>query len=354
MKTKRESPLLEIHKSLNANIGEFAGWIMPMSYGDYMKEHLSVRTEVGVFDISHMGRLRVTGRDSLLILDYLTTRKIVPIKNIIIGPNAFLNENGGFLDDVLVYVIEQDNYLLVTNAINKDKIKNWLLYWRDIKKMDFEVKDLTDETAMIAIQGKKAKEISILNSYSNLKPLTFIMSENPFLLVSRSGWTGEDGFEVIGEERRIREIFLNLVNLGIQPCGLISRDSLRLEMGFLLYGEDFDENISPVEARYWVFDISKEFLGKEKVMEKLIDGVEKLRVGLKFKKGERFIPRKGLKIAIGGKEIGEITSGHYSPLLNRAIAMGYIKSTHFFLGLNTEVAYRGKTFSAKLSDFPLI
>ena len=343
------TPLLDIELKLNADIGEFANWQMPLKYTNYQEEHMAVRTSAAFFDLSHMGRLLVKGKKEEL--EKLIAKE-VSNKNIgeMVGPTAFLNDRGGFEDDVMVYKVSEESFLIVTNAINREKIINWIK-----KNSSLDVEDLTFKYAMIAIQGRNVWNFI---EKTDLKPLQFslnvkYMGENVFLL-SRSGWTGEDGVEIWGEPEIISRIIQKITSLGVKPAGLIARDSLRQEMGFVLYGEDIDSNITPIEARYWVFSLNKDFIGREKIIEQLQEGVSRIRVGFKVKKGERTIPRKGQKVKILQKEIGYITSSIYSPYLNRVIAMGYISPSHAYFGYNISIDVRGKLIEAKISDFPFI
>ncbi|BCU71243.1 glycine cleavage system aminomethyltransferase GcvT [Stygiolobus caldivivus] len=343
------SPLLDIETKLNADIGEFAGWQMPMKYTSYLDEHLAVRSSCAFFDLSHMGRLRIKGK--IDELDKLVAKEIKKEKiGKMIGPTAFLNDKGGFEDDVMLYKVNEDEFLVVTNAINREKIINWIR-----KNSQLNVEDLTFDLAMIAIQGRTVWNII---EKVELQPLEFklntkYMNEEVYL-ISRSGWTGEDGIEIWGRPETLSRLIIKLVNLGVKPAGLITRDSLRQEMGFVLYGEDIDSFITPVEARYWVFSLDKEFIGREKIVEQLKTGVDKIRIGFKGKKNERTIPRKDNPFMVLGNKVGYVTSSTYSPYLNRVIGMGYVKPDHLYLGFNLNVDVRGKMIDVKISDFPLI
>lgn len=343
------SPLLDIEIKLNADIGEFAGWQMPMKYTSYQDEHMAVRTSCAFFDLSHMGRLRIKGKKDEL--DKLVAKDINKEKEgKMIGPTAFLNDRGGFEDDVMVYKVKEDEFLVVTNAINREKIISWIK-----KNSSLDVQDLTFDLAMIAIQGRNVWNFI---EKVDLQPLEFrlntkFMGEDVFLL-SRSGWTGEDGVEVWGSPETLSRLITKLVNLGVKPAGLITRDSLRQEMGFVLYGEDIDSTTTPIEARYWVFSLEKEFIGRDKILEQLKNGVDKIRIGFKGKKNERILPRKGNPFKVLGTQVGYVTSSTYSPYLNRVIGMGYIKSSHLYLGFNLNIDVRGKLIDVKISDFPLI
>ncbi|MGC9105636.1 MAG: glycine cleavage system aminomethyltransferase GcvT [Thermoprotei archaeon] len=344
-----ETPLKLVEEQLGANFGEFAGWEMPMSYGNYKQEHMAVRTSAAFFDLSHMGRLKITGDPKEF--DGLTTRGISKFREgEMTGPQAFLNDRGGFVDDFMGYRLGEREFLIVTNAVNREKVVSWVH-----KNSSLEVEDLTFKYAMLAIQGR---EVWKFVTKPDLEPLKFVTNVE-FLgvkvyLLSRSGWTGEDGVEVWAEPTEAEKLVKKLVELGVKPAGLITRDSIRQEVGFVLYGEDIDENTTPVEARYWIFDLDREYVGHEAIKEQIRSGVSRLRVGFKAKKGENRLPRHGHALLVGGVKAGNVTSSTFSPYLNRVIGMGYVRSDHFYLGLNFEAETRSGTITVKLSDFPLL
>ncbi|BBD72721.1 glycine cleavage system protein T [Sulfodiicoccus acidiphilus] len=334
---------------MGADFGVFAGWSMPMSYGSYLDEHMAVRSSAAFFDLSHMGRLMVTGKKEEF--EYLVAKAIGSTEaGKMVGPTAFLTDKGTFVDDVMIYVLGESSWLVVTNAVNREKVASWIK-----RNSGLEVEDLTMEYAMVAVQGRRVWEFT---DKVEIEPLSFkkgikYMGIETFLL-SRSGWTGEDGVEIWARPEEMELLLRKLRTNGIKPAGLIARDSLRQEMGFVLYGEDIDETVNPLEARYWVFSLEKEFLGRNALVQALRTGVTKIRVGLKLKKGERVIPRRDSKIMVEDQEIGVVTSSTYSPYLTRVIGMGYVKSSHLFLGYSSKVEVRGRRIEAKLTDFPLV
>lgn len=359
-------PLYELHKSFGASFGVFAGWEAPINYASVLEEHVAVRKNVGIFDLSHMGRLVVEGLDAFKLLDKLVPRVIESEKGVMVGPTAFLNEQAGIKDDVMLYNLG-DRWLVVTNAINRDKIREWLEQNIERFKLDVKVLDKTLEWVLIAVQGPKAvKAVEALGAPKEvleLKPLRFL--ENVLfekvgakaLIVSRSGWTGEDGFEIVAEVGEGEKILRLLHDKDFTFCGLAARDSLRMEMGFLLYEHEIDENTTPVEARYWLVFTpgpKKDCVGCRALIEKLRGGVERVRVGLKLSKKARIVPRKGDKVFIEDIEIGEITSGAYSPILERSIAQAYVDTRHALLGMKVEVERRGKRYSAKIVEPPFL
>jgi aminomethyltransferase len=356
----RRVPLLDLHRSLGASIGEFAGYQTAISYGSVIDEHLSVRREAGIFDISHMTMILLSGQGLLEVIDRLVPKKLDKLrKGFILGPTVFLNEEAGIKDDVLVYPLLSGDYLVVGNAVNLAKDLEWL---EQHSPPGSKVTLLNTEHSLLALQGPRSPELvkDLVPQAQELGRMSFLENVETSLgtirLVSRSGWTGEDGFEFLAENNVAERLFMYFVNRGVKPCGLAARDTLRLEMGFLLYGQDMNEDTSPIEARYWiVFDQDKKnCVGCEALHKKLREGAREVRVGLKLKKGERTIPRTGARVTLLGEGIGRVTSGGYSPLLERPIAIAYLKPSHALMGLSVTVEVRGKQLEAKIVDFPFI
>ncbi|BCU68505.1 glycine cleavage system protein T [Sulfolobales archaeon HS-7] len=342
------TPLIEFEEKLGASTGEFAGWTMPMSYRGYKEEHMAVRNNVALFDISHMGRIIIEGKEEEL--QYLLAGLVGESSLRMYGPNAFLNDKATFLDDVMVYKLAENRWLIVTNAVNREKVIDWIR-----RNSSLNVTDATFDYCMLALQGPNSTrligndEMSRLQFKVNVK----VFGENVFIL-SRSGWTGEDGFELILKPDAAHQVMSKMVHEKVELAGLIARDSLRQEMGFVLYGEDIDESTNPVEARYWLYSLEKEFIGREAILSILTSGVSRIRVGFKFERNEKIVPKKDGSITVRDKKIGKITSATYSPFLSRPIGMGYINSTHALFGLKVEHEHRGKKYEVKISDFPLI
>jgi aminomethyltransferase len=310
-----------------------------------------------------MGRIKITGgEDALLFLQKLVPKdlsKIAP--GAMSGPTAFLNERAGFKDDVMLYNNGNEWYI-VCNAINREKILDWLQNWKTKWGSSVGIEDITFDIVMFALQGphsaelmkklglEKALELKMMQLYKDLES-----AHGKIFLVSRSGWTGEDGFEIWAKPEVGAKIFKALVENGATPAGLAARDTLRLEMGFVLYGHDIDENITPVEARYWVWTPGKTgYIGYEALKETLKHGVDRIRVGVKMKKKVKAIPREGDLITVEGEIVGKITSGNYSPTLKRGIGMGYVDAKHALIGLEIEANIRGRGYPGKLVDFPLV
>ncbi|RLG87434.1 MAG: glycine cleavage system aminomethyltransferase GcvT [Thermoprotei archaeon] len=360
----RATPLLDLHRELGASIGEFAGVRTAMDFGNPINEHVVTRTKAAIFDISHMARILISGKDSWRLIDIAVPRDLAKARiGFMFGPTAFLNERGGFKDDVMLYPLSENEWFVVGNAVNRDKDREWLRELTQKYRLNITVSDLTVDTAMVAIQGpeavRTAQELGI--EVKDLEWMTFRRNVNtPFgkvMILSRSGWTGEDGIEIVAEPGVAERIFRSFVEKGVQPAGLIARDTLRIEMGFRLYGAEIDESINPIEARYWVFTFGKKgCVGCDALQRLLSEGCDKQLVGLRLKKGVRFIPRHGYAITTydGSREIGYVTSGAYSPVLQRSIALGYVSSRYAVMGLRVGIRIRAKVYTARIVDFPFI
>jgi len=365
----RSIPLLDLHKSLGGNLGEFGGWLTSLDFGDPVVEHTSVRTLVAFFDVSHMGRFVLRGGRVAEFLQKVVSRDVSRVsKGSMSGPVLLLNENGGIIDDIMLYHVSDDTWFAVVNAPNIEKDFRWLNLWRDkLGYEDVEIEDVTEKSVLIAIQGPKSLEVMEslgLEGLSRLKILQFITNVSVLggeaVLASRSGWTGEEvrsyGYELWCSIELGEKVIKRLVEVGVRPAGLIARDILRLEAGYLLSGVDFDESVTPVEARYWMaYDIEKEdYVGSKAVRKRYLEGIDRVRVGLRFKKGERFVPRRGDSVLVRDREIGYVTSGGYSNYLSRAIAMAYVFTRYAYIGGTVYVRSRGRVFEAKIVEPPFI
>jgi len=363
-------PLLDVHRELGGNLGEFAGWTTVIDYGSVIEEHVAVRKAVGFFDLSHMGRLLLEGRDVVRLLDRLVPRSIESSEGMMVGPTAFLTESASFIDDVMLYNMGS-RWMFVPNAANIEKDRGWVEEWASKLNMDVKVVDRTFDWVLFAVQGPRAVELMKLlgvpREVLELKLLRFATDVKfeaagaRAILVSRSGWTGEDGFEIITEagegEKILRKAAELLPRLDGRLCGLGARDSLRMEVGFVLYGHEIDETVTPIEARYWwVYQPGpkEDCVGCKALRQAMLKGASKVRVGLKLSKKARIVPRQGDKVYVNGVEVGCVTSGAYSPILKRSIAQAYIKPTHALMGFTVEVERRGKRYQAKIVDFPLV
>jgi len=366
-----ETPLIDVEKSYKANLGSFASWITPLDFGDPLSECRDVRSKVGVFDVSHMGRILIKGSKAYEFLQKLVTKDLSKLRpGEMGGPTLILNEVGGIKDDVMIYKLSDYEWLMVCNAVNREKDINWMLNVKSklgFSNDDVIIEDLTTNSVLIAVQGPKSRDVleSLgVEGLKDLKLLNFVTNVEvgtaKVFLLSRSGWTGEEvrsyGFELWADIPNGVEVYKTLISSGVRPCGLVARDILRIEMGYVLYGSDISEDVNPIEARYWVALTrgKDDCIGCDKLWDTYRGGVSRFRVGFKLGKGIKLIPRHGYKILADEEVVGEVTSGAYSPTIDRAIGMGYIKASHTYLGFNLEVVVRGKRYEVKISDFPLI
>lgn len=358
----KSTPFTHIHESLGAKMAEFAGYNMPISYTGIQTEHQAVRQQVGMFDVSHMGEFILKGEHALDLIQKVTSNDASKLSAGKVQYSCLPNENGGIVDDLLVYCIEENNvYMLVVNASNMDKDWNWI---QKFNTQQVEIHNVSDKTALLAVQGPKAPEtIQKLTDLDiiNLKYYTFVKGtfcgvEN--VLISATGYTGAGGVEIYFEnkdgaaEKIWNEIMKAGEEFGIQPCGLGCRDTLRLEMGFCLYGNDIDDTTSPIEAGLgWITKFTKDFNSREVFETQKQNGIEKKLVG--FEMIDRGIPRHHYKIKTeSGEEIGTVTSGTQSPSLNKAIGMGYVKTGFNKLDSEIFVEVRDRLLKARIVKIP--
>jgi len=368
---KYRIPLLSYYvERLGAETGEFAEWEVPMRFESAVKEHMYVRSDVAFFDVSHMGRIRFKGADVLDFIQYIYTKDLSKVKEgFMSGPTLALNSLARVKDDEMLYKISDEEWLVVVNATYREKMLNY--FNNVIKERGFkvDVEDLTFKYSMLAVQGPRSVEVMEklgLQKAGDLKPLEFTLNVelagSKIFLVSRSGWTGEDGFEIWGEHESIRNVVEELVKLGVKPAGIIARDSLRTEMGFVLgeheYGEDPLKYPCALSLRYGMGAITwskRGFVGEEALRACRREGVKWIRVGLKLgKEAGRVVPRKDDQIYVEDQLVGWVTSGVYSPVLNRGIAQAYIAAEYAIFGESVDIAIRGKRYEAKIVDFPFI
>ncbi|MCS7385679.1 MAG: glycine cleavage system aminomethyltransferase GcvT [archaeon GB-1867-005] len=361
----RKTHLHDHFVAKGAKMVDFAGWHMPLWFESIIKEHLAVRNAVGIFDVTHMGRMLITGKDSCSFLQYVTTNNVEKLKVKRLHYSTICNPSGGIKDDIMLLRLEEEKYLLICNASNREKIFNWLK--QHAEKYQVQVENISDEVPMFALQGplaEKTLQKLVEADLSKLKHwrLTKAKILGVEAVISRSGYTGEDGFEItlwripLSEAQKAVEVYEAILEAGkeygIAECGLGARDTLRLEAGLVLYGNDIDEATTPLEAKLeWVVKFEKgEFIGREALMKQAEEGLKRIRVGLKMI--DRGIPRQHYEIYSGEEKIGTITSGTYSPLLKVGIAMGYVKPQYAEPKTQVEVVIRGKRAKAEIVDWP--
>lgn len=350
-------------KDLGGKMIPFAGYEMPVQFSQITQEHLSVRNNAGLFDVSHMGRFNIKGSEAFDFIQLLTTNDISKLTIGKIEYTCMTNQTGGIIDDLLVYKINDNEYMLVVNAANAKKDWNWL---HEYNKFDVEIKNLSNEMAQLALQGPNAKKIiQKLTEFKLdlLKYYTFAVGTIANVeqtIISATGYTGAGGFELYIPNSGALKIWEALFEAGkefnLQPAGLGARDSLRLEMGFRLHGNDINENTTPLEAGLgWVTKLTENnnFIGKEALLIQKQDGLSRKLVA--FKLLERGIPRKDYEIQNAENEsIGNVTSGIMSPVLQQGIGMGYVKIDDATIGTQIYIAVRNKKLKAEIVKTPFI
>jgi aminomethyltransferase len=346
------------HVMHGARMVDFAGWDMPVQYTSIIQEHQAVRHAVGMFDIAHMGRIRFTGPDACRFLDLLLTNDVSKLEPGDIRYSLVTNEAGGILDDVLVYRFDE-YYFLVVNASNRLKILDWIAQHQS--GLDVDVDDQTARTFMLAVQGSRALELLHPHVNAEIDRLAYYNGCEAVILgrpgiVSRTGYTGEDGFELVIESADAAEVWHRLFTVGrevgLVPCGLGARDTLRLEAAMPLYGHELNETIDPLTAglSFAVKFQAKDFIGKSSLERVRAGGVRQRRLGLVLE-GKR-IAREGAIVLLSGREVGQVTSGTFSPTLEKSIAMAYLEIDAAKVGEQVEVDIRGKREPATLVDLP--
>ena len=351
----------KFHVENNAKMVPFAGYNMPMWYSSIADEHNCVREKVGIFDVSHMGEFFVSGEMAKDFLQMVTTNDINKLTKGKVQYSSILNRSGGIIDDLLVYDMGENKYMLVVNASNMEKDFNWL---NDNNNLDVEIKNNSDDYSLFAVQGPEADKVcsKVFNEeLTNIKYYTFIEKQtNDFgnVIISATGYTGAGGFELYVKNEFAESLWNNIILNGnefkIQPIGLGARDTLRLEMGFCLHGNDIDDSINPIEAELdWICKKEINFIGKEIVDRDRSNKPSKTLIG--FELIEKGIPRKGYKIFNKEKElVGEVTSGSISPYTKKAIGMGYISYNENTISEKIYIEIRSKKVEAQIVKRPFI
>lgn len=361
MSSLLRTPLYDWHVAHGGRMVEFGGWEMPVQYTSIVEEHHAVRKTAGLFDISHMGRLLFQGPEACAGLDHVLTNDVSKLKIGQVRYSLVCNEQAGILDDVLVYRLA-DSYWLVVNASNRLKIVDWLQ--PHLKSFDVNMHDLTHSTGMIALQGPKTssalpgERAALWQQLKYYGVLEDSNSPGGPALISRTGYTGEDGCELIVPNGQLEQVWSRLLELGseqnvsLQPCGLGARDTLRLEAAMPLYGHELSETIDPLTAGLdFAVKLDKpDFIGKQALVEIAKKSDRRVRVGLKL--AGRRIAREGSTVHLGDRQIGEVTSGTFSPTLEQAISMAYVDSGCCTVGTTVEIDIRGKRDAATLVPLP--
>ena len=356
----RKTPLYEAHVEAGGRIVDFGGWALPVQYTSILEEHRAVRERAGLFDVSHMGEIHLTGPDAMAFIQHLVTNDCsqMQVRQIVYSPMCYAD--GGVVDDILIYRVCENDYWLVVNASNTDKDYDWIS--RNASGYDVTVTNISAQVAQIAIQGPAAQTISQRNTACDLDSIKFFwclpeaMIAGRKCLVSRTGYTGEDGFEIYCKPEDARHIWDTLLESGkadgLIPAGLGARDSLRFEAALPLYGHEISQDISPLEGNLGFFvKLGKsEFIGREALAAQKEQGLTSRVAGLEL--AGRGVPREGYPVMAEGREIGRVTSGMFSPTFNKGLAMALISTEHARPGTALTIDIRGKAVPATVVRTP--
>lgn len=357
MENKR-TPLYEDHLAVGAKMIAFAGWEMPVQYEGIKTEHLHVRSQVGIFDVSHMGEIRFLGPQALSSLEWMTTNFVGKLKKGQAQYSLIPNAEGGVVDDIIIYCIEPNSeYLVCVNAANIEKDYQHFLK----NNKGAEIKNESSSWGQIALQGPRAFEVLgkiFSNNVKNIKPFhfEFFEFEGKQAMVARTGYTGEEGVEIFIPADKVSTLWKTLLKEEIvKPIGLGARDTLRLEMKYPLYGHELSDNTNPYEAGLgWVVKpMDKDFLGSKIIVDRKEQGLNRKMIGLEVL--GRGIPREGYKVfSFDNKELGEVTSGTMSPSLNKAIGIAYVQKKYAEIGAEVKVEIHNKLVDAKVVETPFV
>ena len=354
-------PLHDKHVALGGKMVGFGGFEMPVRYSSDLEEHMCVRNNVGIFDVSHMGEFLITGPDALELIQYVTSNDASVLETGKIQYSCFPNDKGGIVDDLLVYKFSDEKYMLVVNASNIQKDWNWI---KSNNKVNAHMEDCSGQTCLFAVQGPlAAKTLQPLTSVklADMQYYTFAVGDFsgfPNVIISATGYTGAGGFEIYVSNEHASQVFDAIMHagkdFGIKPIGLGARDTLRLEMGYCLYGNDIDDTTSPLEGGLsWITKFSKKFINSDEIQKQKENGVLKKLVG--FQLQERGIPRAHYPIQdVNGNKIGEVTSGSISPVLNHGIGMGYVPTALSKPGSEIYISIRDKAHKAIVVKTPFV
>ena len=352
----KKTSLYQSHLAIGAKMVHFAGFEMPMQYTGVVNEHLAVRHKVGIFDVSHMGEILVSGPNAIDLIQYVFSNDA---QHLDVGQAQYgymPNAKGGIIDDLLVYRIDSQSYLLVVNAANIEKDWNWLLTHN--KVFGASLQNQSDQWSLIALQGPQATSVLAKLTNTDIGSIPFYrfvygkVAGIDQVLISATGYTGSGGYELYIPNEEAEKIWNSLIQNGAEPCGLAARNTLRIEMGYCLYGNDIDDTTSPISAGLsWCTALSKDFVSKDQIEKQKVDGVSKKRVG--FIVNERGIPRQTYGLVDESEnDIGIVTSGTQSPCLEKGIGIGYVDREKAIVGNIIYVSIRNKQVPATITSLP--
>ncbi len=351
----KKTPLNETHKELGGKMVDFGGWELPVQFSGILDEHEAVRTKVGIFDVSHMGEVTVRGKQAVELLQKSTCNDVTKLEDGRAQYNGLLYPTAGFVDDILIYRMAADDYFVVVNASNTDKDFEWL---RDAAKgMDVDVQNVSADYAQLAIQGPEAERVLQTMTDVNLPNIKYYRFDQGTVdgakaIVSRTGYTGEDGFEIYVSPDDAPRLMKKLVENGVKPCGLGARDTLRLEAKMALYGNDIDDTTTPIQADLaWIVKLEKgDFAGRDVLQREKEQGPPRKLIG--FEMIDKSIARHGFPVVEGSAEVGVVTSGTHSPTLKKAIGLAYLPLDKSGQGNEFTILVRGKEARARVVPTP--
>jgi aminomethyltransferase len=357
----KKTPLYNRHLALGARVIDFGGWAMPVQYTGVIEEHETTRQKAGLFDICHMGEIEVRGPQAFDLLQWVLSRNLAGQTTGQMKLSVMTNEQGGMMDDVTVYRLEDDHYMVVTNAGTKDRDLAWIVNRRNDKGFfDAHITDMSDATGKLDLQGPFSQKILARLMSNDITPLKYYHAMNTTILgipslVSRSGYTGEDGFEIYADSGKIGELWDALMeagaDCGLKPVGLGARDTLRLEAGMMLYGNDMDETITPLEVVYaWITDLDKDFMGCAALKRLKQRGLTKTLIG--FEMEDRGIARHGYGVFKEGEEVGLVTSGTFTPTVQKAIGLAFVPASIREPGTEIFIRIRDRLARARIVKLP--
>jgi aminomethyltransferase len=357
----KKTALFNTHVALGAKIVPFAGYEMPVSYSGINEEHFVVREKAGMFDVSHMGQFFLEGENAKALIQKVTTNQVEALVPGKAQYSCLPNNEGGIVDDLIVYMLAENNYMLVVNASNIEKDWNWISQFNDL---GVKMTNASDDMSLIAVQGPKAVEILQKLTDTNLSEIPYYhfavgtLAGQADVILSNTGYTGSGGFELYVKNEIAEKIWAEVSKAGeaegILPCGLAARDTLRLEKGFCLYGNDINDTTSPIEAGLgWITKFDKEFTAKEIIAQVKADGPKRKLVG--FEMLEKAIPRHDyIVVDAAGNEIGVVTSGTMSPMKKIGLGLAYVAIEHSKVDSEIFIQIRNKNVAAKVAKYPFV
>jgi aminomethyltransferase len=356
----KRTPFFEIHQKAGGKIVPFGGYEMPVQYAGIMEEHKTVRNAVGVFDVSHMGEFFAAGTQALPFLQNITVNDVSKLTPGKAQYSAMCYEDGGIVDDLLIYMLAENSYMIVVNASNIDKDWEWM---KKHCPSDVSFENKSDGTALLAVQGPKSLQTMQKLTSANLASIPYYHFVQGNLagidmIISRTGYTGELGFEIYFDVQHGEKIWNAIFDagkeFGIAPIGLGARDTLRLEMGYCLYGNDIDQTTNPIEGGLgWITKLAKgDFIAKPVLERTKAEGPKRKLVGMMLQ--DKAVPRHGYPLMVNGTSVGVVTSGTFSPMLGKGIAMGYVNASHAEIGSKIQIDVRGKFIDATIVTLPFL